>query len=267
MLIVAVVCGYVLIALPRTAIPSETPALHYSREAADRVVAHDRALAKQAPTSPAALVLDALLLERGEVEREATETGETQTIRRERIQAALAALRTAGDETAALKLRARAVERMQDALDLKLPVEQVQGVLGGFPTILREALVSRDGELVAPSIVVRTLYKVRWNVIMGLPQLFALERVERIAYNGWFALHATNGPIDARLAVLNAYEKDGGRYADEARGVLGYVGGDPVGALRALERATAAHFSFRLRNWMRAAERAAFTMSRKAAAP
>lgn len=261
MLIVAAVCGYVLIALPRTAIPTETPALQCDPDAVAAVVAHDRSLAKQAPTSPAALELDALLLERGEVEREASETNETQSVRRDRISRALQVLQSAGDDEAVLKLRARAVDRMQDALDLRLPPEQIQGVLGGFPTLLREALASRDGELVAPSIFVRTLYKVRWNVIMGLPQLYALERVELAAYNGWYGLHATNGPIDARLDVLKAYRAAGGWYVDEARAALGYMGGDPAGAVRALQRAYATRPSFRLRNWQRAAERAAYTMA------
>jgi len=267
MLLVAAVCGYVLVALPRTAIPTDTPALQCSHDAVAAVLTRDRALAKQAPTSPAGLALDSLLLERGQVERDVSETSETQALRVERIARAMEALRSASDHTAVLKLRALAVERMQDALDLTLPAEQMQGVLGGFPTILREAMASRDGELVAPKIVVRTLYKVRWNVIMGLPQLFALERVEHVAYNGWFALHATNGPVDARLTVLKAYEAAGGLYADEARGALGYAGGDPAGALRALQRAVAARPSFRLRNWMRAAERAAYTMSHKSDAP
>ncbi len=261
LLVVAAVCGYVLIALPRTAIPKQTPALRCSDEDLAEMVRKDRALASQAPTSPIALAVDALLVEQGEAEREITETVDKQTWRKGRIRDAVAAFRRAEGDAALLAMRARAVERMQQALDLKLPSEQVQGVLGGFPTILRETLASRDGVILAPSLVVRTLYKVRWNVVMGLAPLHALERPERRAYNGWFGLHVVNGPPLARLEVLTAYGADGGPYLQEARGILGYVGGDPAGARRAFERANAVRPSFHLRNMIRAAKRAEFTIA------
>jgi hypothetical protein len=261
LLIVAAVCGHVLLALPRTAIPDEAPALHLSAAAVAEVVANDRTLAAHAPSTPAALEVDALLLEKGESERQLLETSDVQAIRLRKARDAVAMLTKADGAEAVLKLRARAVERMQDALDLKLPSEQVQGVLGGFPTILREARASRDGVIVAPQLVVRTLYKVRWNVIMALPPLYALQRVERLAYNGWFALHVATGPIDARLAVLRNYQADGGFHVNEARGALGYAGGDPAGARVALSLAEAARPSYRLRNWIRAAKRAEYTMA------
>lgn len=224
------------------------------------MVRKDRALASKAPTSAVALALDAVLVEQGEAEREITETVDKQTWRRGRIRDTVAAFRRAEGDAALLPMRSQAVERMQQALDLTLPPEQVQGVLGGFPTILRETFASRDGVIVAPPLVVRTLYKVRWNVVMGLAPLHALERPERRAYNGWFALHVVDGPPIARLDVLKAYAADGGAYLHEARGVLGYVGGDPAGARRALERADAARPSFHLRNMIRAATRAEYTM-------
>jgi hypothetical protein len=225
------------------------------------MVRKDRALAKQAPSSPIALALDALLVEQGEAEREIVETVDKKTWRQGRIRDAVAAFRRAEGDGALLAMRARAVERMQQALDLRLPPEQIQGVLGGFPTILREVLASRDGVILAPALVVRTLYKARWNVIMGLPPLHALERPERRAYNGWFGLHVVNGPPLARLDVLKAYAADGGPYLQEARGVLGYVGGDPAGARRAFERAYAVRPSFHLRNMIRAAKRAEYTIA------
>lgn len=261
LLIVAAVCGHVLIALPRTAIPDETPALHLSAAAVAEVMAEDRKLARQAPSTPAALEVDALLFEKGEAERQIMEPSDAQAFRLQRARDALERLRKIDGADALLQLRARAVERLEDALNFKLPAEQIQSVLGGFPTILRETLASRDGVIVAPQLVIRTLYKVRWNVTMGLPQLFALKPVERLAYNGWFALHVATGPIDARLSVLKAYEADGGFYVNEARGALGYVGGDPAGARVALERAEAARPSYRLRNWIRSAKRAEYTMA------
>lgn len=260
LLLVAAVCGHVLIALPRTAIPKETPALQLDPVAVNKVFAADRTFAAQAPTSPVALALDALLLEKGESERVPTETYEAQTDRKERTAYTLKAFRRDEGEPALTKLRARAVERMQDALNLKLPPEQVQGVLGGFPTILRETFASRDGVIVAPDLVVRALYKVRWNVIVGLPPLFALEPVERLAYHGWFGLHVSNGPLQSRVEVLRRYAADGGYYVNESLGMLGYVGGEPAAALAMFERADAMRPSYRLRNLMRSAKRADYTM-------
>lgn len=260
LLVVAAACGYVLIALPRTAIPKQTPALRCTAAELADVERKDLALAAKVPTSAIALALDALLVEQGEAEREITETVDTQTWRKGRIRDTVAAFRRAEGDAALLSMRARAVVRMQQALDLTLPPEQVQGVLGGFPTILRETMASRDGVIVAPALVVRVLYKVRWNVVMGLPPLHALERPERRAYSGWFGLHVVDGPPIARLDVLKVYAAEGGAYVNEARGVLGYVGGDPAGARRAFERADAIRPSFHLRNMARAAKRAEYTM-------
>jgi hypothetical protein len=221
----------------------------------------DREAAAQASSSPLALALDAILIEKGESERALVETLDTQTWRRGRIEELLAAFRHAEGDAALVKLRARAIERLQAAIDLTLPKEQRPAVLGDFPVLLREALASRDGEIVAPPLFVRTLAKVRWNVIMGLPRLYALDRIEHRTYHGWYALHGDNGPWVARLDELNLYAALGGPFVQEARGVIGYRGGDPAGARRAFERADAARPSLHLRNMIRAAKRAEYTMA------
>lgn len=224
------------------------------------MAAMDRTLAAKAPTSPVALALDGLLLEKGESEREPTELQENQMLRSQRIAYTLNAFKKREGEEALLSMRALAVERMQKALDLQLPKEELQAVMGNFATILKEALVTRDGLIVAPMMVVRTLAKVRWNVTMGLPQLYELEAAERRAYAGWFGLHGENGPLPARLDMLKVYADNGGHYVNEARAVLGYRGGDPTGALAVFTLAHQLRPSYRTRNFVRSAKRAENTM-------
>jgi len=260
MLIVAAVCGHILLALPRTAIPTAPPALHIDDATTQAMRAMDRARAAKAPTSPVARALDHLLLEKGESEREPTELQENQMHRSKRIAFTLEAFKKREGEEALLSMRALAVERMQKALDLQVPKEEQQAVLGNFPTILKEALVTRDGLIVAPMLVVRTLAKVRWNVTMGLPQFYGLETAERRAYSGWFGLHGENGPLPVRLDMLKIYADNGGHYVNEARAILGYRGGDPTGALAAFELAHQVRPSYRTRNFARSAKRAENTM-------
>lgn len=253
-------CGHVLIALPRTAIPTAPPALHIDDATTLAIGKKDRALAAKAPTSPVARALDGLFLEKGESEREPTELQENQMLRTQRIAYTLNAFKKREGEEALLSMRALAVERMQKALDMRLPKEEQQAVIGNFPTILKEALVTRDGVIVAPMLVVTTLAKVRWNVTMGLPQLYGLEAAELRAYAGWFGLHGENGPLPSRLDTLKIYADNGGHYVNEARAILGYRGGDPTGAVAVFELAHQQRPSYRTRNFARSAKRAENTM-------
>jgi hypothetical protein len=123
-------------------------------------------------------------------------------------------------EDAALGLRARAVERLDDAIDLKLKPELARDVMGDFALLLEHEGCARGGELLAPRFVVRVLYKARWNIGHELPPDHRFASIEKRAYFGWQALHNARLPAEQRMRALEAYRRHGGRRADEAAGVL-----------------------------------------------
>jgi hypothetical protein len=160
-------------------------------------------------------------------------------------------------QAAALALRSVAVERLEAALALRLPDAETERVLGLFPEALARYGVTRNGFEIAPHFVMRTLYKARWNLAMGLAPEFELQPVEREAYHGWLALHSANLAPEARSLALQRYSSAGGGQIAEARGVLAFLSHDYRQAAAALEQAYRESPSLRIRNWLRGAQVAA----------
>jgi hypothetical protein len=130
-------------------------------------------------------------------------------------------------------------------------------VLGVFPEAIARHRATRNGDEVAPHFVLRTLYKARWNLAMGLATDHAFTPVEGRAYHGWLALHADNLGPGMRSKALLAYGRAGGRYVPEAQGVLAFLGQDYAQAVAALTLAYQTSPSLRVRNWLRGAQVAA----------
>jgi hypothetical protein len=256
--VVAVSCLLLLCAAPRPLVPEALPTLRLPEDAVRVVLAQDAIDAQHAPTSPAAMELERLFLEHGEAE-DGTATSAAPTAARARALAtAFTQLVKEEGALAGIRMRARELSKLEAALALSLPEEQVKGVMGVFPNALDVHGVTRDGLEVAPQLVLRTLYKVRFNLIVDQAPDFSLSEVERMAYQGWIALHAEALPVERRLRALGAYAKVAGpgstSHVKEAEGVLLYRAERYPEALRALTEARTRTGSIRLRNYALGAE-------------
>jgi hypothetical protein len=250
-------CAGLLLAQPRSVPPLELPSLVLPADAVASVIAKDEAAARQAPRSAAAQAFEKLLDEQGQVEARGSEGSESYASRRAALVETYKKLAGEVGEAAALRLRAKAVERLEDALDLRLDTAHARPVIGAFNSVLERENASRDGYLVAPRFVVRTLYKARWNILAGLAPDRGFERIERRAFYGWQALHSETVPLEKRVAALHEYGLAGGDHVEEALGILLFRLGDYGQAARALETAYRKQGSIRLRNNLLAARSAA----------
>jgi hypothetical protein len=244
-------CVLALCFLPRSLAPIELPALVLDRAAVAKVVAEDAKQAKSVTQVPAAKELDENYLVLGDIENHKLEKAPSPAQQRERLARMYAKLAHDIGEPAALTLRAHAVARLESALNLQLSDTETERVLGMFPEALARHRATQDGFEVAPHFVLRTLYKTRWNIAMGLAPDYKLEPIEKQAFHGWIALHATNLGPEPRLMALRNYAAAGGHGIAEARGVLAFLSHDYEDALEALEHAEKQSPSLRLRNWLR----------------
>jgi hypothetical protein len=248
-------CVLVLCLIPRALAPTETPVLTLDRARTAQVVSADRSA--RAPDTSAARGLDKRLLEFGALENRTLEPGLSPDQLRQLLANGYQQVVRESGEAAALALRSVAVERLEAALALRLPDAETERVLGLFPEALARHSVTRNGFEVAPHFVMRTLYKARWNLAMGLAPDFKLQPVELEAYYGWLALHATHLSPEPRGIALQQYSRAGGRQIAEARGVLAFLSHDYRQAAEALEQAYRESSSLRIRNWLRGAQVAA----------
>ncbi|MBN1656708.1 MAG: hypothetical protein JXA30_23245 [Deltaproteobacteria bacterium] len=255
-LLLSVISGAIALWLPRPVAPIELPSLKLDKRQVERVIREDRVLAKRPLASEEAARIQALVLEKGESEREATEPLHRFQRRRLDLARAVVALRERRGDQALVALRAKAVEMLEKALALQLSKRESQGVLGAFPVYLERYGATRNGEIVAPRFLIRTMYKSRWNVTVGLDPTFLFKPVERLAHFGWLALHADNAPIQLRIKALQQYALAGGRQVAEANGVLHFLAGNYPQAVRFLSAAYQQKGSFRLRNYLLGAKKA-----------
>lgn len=250
-------CAGLLLAQPRRVPPLELPSLVLPADAVAAVIANDQRAAREAPHSAAAQAFEKLLDDQGQAETRGSEGAESYAARRAALVESYKTLAGEAGEAAALRLRAKAVERLEDALDLRLDTTHARPVIGAFNSVLERENASRDGYLVAPRFVVRTLYKARWNILAGLTPDHAFERIERRAFFGWQALHSEDVALEKRVAALHEYGLAGGDHVEEALGVLLFRLGDYTQSASALETAYRKQGSIRLRNNLLAARSAA----------
>jgi hypothetical protein len=250
-------CAALLLALPREVPPFELPSVSLPAAAVESAIAADAQAARVAPRSARAQAFQALLLQQGQAETAGSEGSESYANRRRALVDAYAGVVAESGADAALRLRARAVAQLEDALDLRLAPALARQVIGAFNSVLDRENASRDGYLIAPRFVVRTLYKARWNILAGLPPDHAFARIERRAFYGWQALHSESVPLAKRVSALHEYGLAGGDHVEEALGILLFRLGDYAQSARALESAYRAQGSVRLRNNLLAARAAA----------
>jgi hypothetical protein len=257
LILLATACAAFLLAQERPVAPLELPSLSLPQAPVEAVLRADSEAARLAPHDPRANELEALLWKQGAAEQHGLEDEDSYRNRRKALELGYRALVAELTEPVALRLRSKAVGQLEAALDLKLKDEQARAVLGVFATVLEREGLSRDGYLVAPLFVVRTLYKARWNILHGLPPDHAFERIEKRAFHGWKALHAAGVPIQRRIEALHAYGAAGGEQLEEALGVLLFRMGDYTQSAEALRAAYHKQGSLRLRNYLLSARSAA----------
>lgn len=255
--VTSIVCGLVLFAMPRAIEPSDLPVLTLSAADVDKVEREDARLAESAPDTPAARQLMESYLSIGANEANALGDGHLIAMRRRVLHHEYESVVAESGKQAGAAMRSYALEQFEAALDSRVPPEQVPGLLGVFPSVLAQHRATRDGIELAPHIVVRTLYKARWNRMFDLPADDGFARVEQLAYYGWLGLHAENLSVRLRRDALVKYAAAGGDGAAEAQGVLAFRDHDYAQALDNLQRAYAENPSLRLRNYLRGARVAA----------
>jgi hypothetical protein len=257
LLLVGIVCASVLLLEPRAVAPLELPSLSLPRAPTEAVIAADAQAARGVPNNAHAAELEALFSKHGAAESRGFEDVDSYSDRRKSLELAFRSLVAEVGEVRALCLRAKAVEQLEAALELRLPDAQAKAVLGAFTNVLAREGLSRDGYLVAPRFVVRTLYKARWNILHGLAPDHAFATIEKRAFYGWQALHAESAPVKRRIEALHAYGLAGGEHVEEALGALLFRLGDYRQSAKALQIAYDKQGSLRLRNYMLAARDAA----------
>lgn len=200
--------------------------------------------------------LEALFLECGRAERRPLEASDRVQARRQKIQQAVQRALSRDGPDVLNVMRAVAVEALADVLAGRASEDMTQARLGTFPNLLAYHHVTRNGQILAPQFVVRTLYKARWNTLHGRPHPEGFSPIEGQAYFGWLALHADRISLAERLAALPEYAAAGGRRVQEAAGVLWYLQGDFGRSAAALNRAHAIDRSLRVGNYARGARQA-----------
>ena len=253
MLVLCVTLAGLWFARPRAVKPDELPSLRLNARDVREVMLADAAAAQAAPTSARAQGVEALLMRHGTAEAAGPEDFDTNNERKTALAAGFREVVAEVGPTNALRLRAKNVQQIDAALELRLPEAEAKQVLGSLPRIFALEGVTRDGYLVAPRFVVRTFAKARWNLVHGFRAVHEFARVEQRAYYGWQALHADRLPIPQRIRAIENYIEAGGTDADEALGVLLFRQHEPDLAVPAFAAALRRNDNLRLRNYLLAA--------------
>jgi len=269
--LVATIAGVGLIAMPRAVAPLELPALVLDTRLIAEQEQSDARLAATAPKTEAANDLWSRYTKFGELEVILLDQSALLEQHRRGMRRAQDLVASESGESARHAMRARALSKFESALAGEVPQPELKGLLGVFPHVLSQYLLTRDGEELAPHFVVRTFFKARWNRLCGLPPEADLSPIERRAYFGWMGLHAANLTVRERRQALLSYAAAGGEEADQAQAVLAFWEQDYAHAALGLQRAYAQRVNLRLRNYLRGASVAAGQVgeapaSRKAAA-
>lgn len=242
------VLALAIMAFPRPVVPTHTPGLHLSAEAVAQVRREDQRRASLAPTEERAERVRELYAEYSRAEVRGGETRAASLARvRALDEATLEVARQDGEE-ALWALRAEATATLMAAMEGGIDQVEREALLGTFPDVLSRYGAVRDGELVAPPFVARTLFVARWNAAHGLAPTQGMGEAELRAYWGWLALEADQAPVGHRLVALEGYAQAGGTSVLEARAVLLFEAGQMLAASEAFELAYEEEGTLRLRN-------------------
>lgn len=228
------------------------PSLVLDRAAVSDAIALDETLSKEAPESKEAQALRTLFLDHGRSEANPPYERREYDRRQAAIHRATNAVIAKHGEPAFEAMRADAVEELVRVLGdggRSAQTQREEGILGGFPTVLKQYGALRGSVLVAPPLTVRVLYKARWNSIHRRPFVEGFSSIEKQAYWGWLALHGWGKPLEKREEALLAFREAGGFGALEAAALFDLLEGNPARASKSLDQLYEASGQLRLRNF------------------
>lgn len=234
-----------LVAIPRAVMPHETMGLHFADDDARENFAKDEAAIRSLPEEEALVEERRLYAELNAIEAgvpgEARELTTTLVSETERLAAAF------GDE-AIDALRCDAAHRLTDDLAREADDPERAKRLGGFEGFLDRYSARSGSEITAPPIVVRTIFKARWNLVHGLEATDGLRPLELEVYWGWLALEATSVEAQRRVPALDRYAEASGEDVREARATLAIIDARPHEAAEIYRELRAEAENLRLRN-------------------
>lgn len=215
--VVAGACAALVLVMPRPVPSRELPPLVLTGPAVDEVLARDAAAV--APSGELAERVRRLVDEQGRAEVGEGEPTDVYEARLRDLRAAAAELARTEGEEALDALRAEATGDLSRALAGELAREREEAVLGSFPRMLERYGATREGEVVAPSFVVRVLFAARFDAIVRGNPTARLSPVEQRAYWGWLALAERPVPAPLRERALAEYARVGGWGSVEAAAI------------------------------------------------
>ena len=246
----------VICAVARPVPPGEIPALQLAPKDIDATIAEDRALLVGYSETAAMKSLAVAIREHNLSERGASESGLQIRGRNLDIRFLAGDVRRESGEKGLLALRAKAVEEFEEVMTTPMS-EKAPGVLGTFPDVMERYGVVKDGVLKAPAFVLRTLFKSRWSVMLGLGTNWHFSPAEMRAFYGWLALGASATTVAERSTGLETYAKNGGVGHDEAAAGLAWEDHDFERAEAMYRTLLGTKLHFRFRNHAHAARIAA----------
>ncbi|MFK7985334.1 MAG: hypothetical protein AB8I08_04820 [Sandaracinaceae bacterium] len=235
-----------LITRERPSLPTEMPALVLDADAVAEQTRADAGQAAELPTSDAIEAHRAAFRAMNLAEVGAGDAPAQAQLRRERLLRTVEASVQAHGPEIVSALRIEDMERALAALRGGGPERDAD--LGSFVATLEQYGLVRAGRQVAPTFVVRTLYKARWNSQHRRELTEDLSPVELRAYWGWLLLRSEAAPLARRLGAVTPYREAGGQHGEEARGVLLMQAGRRDEAAEAFEAAWEEMPRFRVRN-------------------
>jgi hypothetical protein len=247
LLATGVTCAIVLLAVPRPA-PFELPVLMLDEARARAQIAADESLSAQ---KQSALSLDFYSALRA-AGREELEPNEKRAYALE--QRIIALKKRAVSELDAKGLavvRAYATQRSMLALFAQLDDENEERELIGPQRSMFAAYgyISPEGSPLAPALTLRTMFKVRWNMIFLERPTRGLSPIELYAYEGFRALETDNMPTGIRVAALyELIRAGGGVRAERALAVLQAANGKAGPLIARVQNSEKEAAQIRLRN-------------------
>jgi hypothetical protein len=241
-----------ILALPQPVDPWEMPSLVLDRAAVSDAIALDETLSGEAPDSDEARALRSLFLDHGRSEANPPYERREYDRRQAAIHHATNAVIEKHGEPAFEAMRARAVEDFMRVLgdgSREAQSESEQDILGGIQEVLKQYGAVRGGVIVAPPLTLRVFYKARWNSIHRRPFVEGFSAIEKQAYWGWLALHASGKPLEKREEALFAFRDAGGFGTLEAAALFDVLEGNPARASNSLHQLYEASGQLRLRNF------------------
>jgi len=211
-------CSVVVLSTPRALVPQDLPPLVLDRSQVARAIAADVALAAKAPGGIDVDELAARYLDEGRAELSGPTEQRLVELRqqewRQLVQRVFARIGPAGVRA----MRAQTlVQFMQVWHGETVDEADKQGLFGSLPEMLRTyGFTADDGTLLAPELCLRSNFKARWNLIHGLPVTDGFSPIERQAFEGWIALHASKAPAERRLQAAQAFYDAGGHRGAQA---------------------------------------------------